>query len=62
MLLLLFLHLFFITDLKKKRLEKETEIDDTNETNKKMMDEAEKQNKAAEDAGLFNKLQNILGK
>ena len=38
------------------------EIDDTNETNKKMMDEAEKQNKAAEDAGLFNKLQNILGK
>ena len=38
------------------------EIDDTNKTNKKMMEEAEKQNKAAEEAGLFNKLQNILGK
>lgn len=38
------------------------EIDDTNEANKKMMEEAEKQNKKAEEAGLLNKFKNILGK
>tara|TARA_B100000676_G_C17713041_1_gene647308 strand:+ start:305 stop:739 length:435 start_codon:yes stop_codon:yes gene_type:complete len=38
------------------------EIEDTNKANKQMMEEAEKQNKKAEEAGLLNKFKNILGK
>jgi len=51
-----------VTAYKKYYEAQYQEIDDTNEANKKMMEETEKQNKKAEEAGLLNKFKNILGK